>query len=68
MDNTDNKGIKFSPSLIEEVERQALERLVGSVDRYAVWHEFRGQMQTVCDTLVEAFPAPVLYAAPASAV
>ena len=58
MDNTDNKGIQFSPSLIEEVERQALEH-------YAVWHEFRGQTQTIWDTLIEAFPAPVLYAAPA---
>ena len=66
MDNTDNKRIKFSPGSIEEVERQTIARLVGPVDRYAVPNEFRGRTQTVWDTLVEAFPAPVLYAAPAS--
>ena len=68
MDNTDNKRIKFSPSSIEEVERQTIARLVGPVDRYAVPNEFRGRTQTVWDTLVEAFPAPVLYAAPASVI
>jgi hypothetical protein len=42
MDNNDNKRIKFSPSSIEEVERQTIARLVGPVDRYAVPNEFRG--------------------------
>ena len=42
----ENKRMKFSPNLIAEVKKQAIELLMGTEDRYTVPAKFRGCAQT----------------------
>ena len=59
-----NKRMKFSPNSIAEVEKQTIDRLVGTEDRYTIPAEFKGRVQTTWDTLVSAFLAPINYTRP----
>ena len=54
----DNKKTKFSPSSIDEVERNTITRLIGTENRYYVPEHFKGRTQTLWDTLATAFPLP----------
>ena len=51
----DNKKTRFSPSSIDEVERDTITRLIGTENRYDVPEHFKGRTQTLWDSLAQLF-------------
>ena len=54
----DNKKTRFSPSSIDEIDRNTITRLIGTENRYDVPEHFKGRTQTLWDSLATAFPLP----------
>ena len=57
MEDQKNKRYKFSPSNIEQIEKETLDRLCGTEDRYRVPETFKGKEPRIWELLHKQFPA-----------
>ena len=57
MEDQKNKRYKFSPSNVEQIEKETMDRLCGTEDRYRVPETFKGKEPSTWDMLHNQFPA-----------
>ena len=57
MDNQGNKRLKFSPSSFDQIEKETIERLCGTDDRYKVPDCFKGKTPGPWELLHSLYPA-----------